>query len=85
VDVVVHQILDIGVATDKPEQLVDNTLEENLLGGKEWETLTEVETSLGSKDPQGVNAGTVFIYCTLAKDPIDQIQVGQVMGHRTVK
>ena len=36
---IVHQVLDVGAATDKPKQLMDNTLEEDLLGGEEWKAI----------------------------------------------
>ena len=52
---VVVQILDVGIAFEEPEQLVDDRAQVQLLGGEAGETDSQVEAGLGSED--GVGAG----------------------------
>jgi hypothetical protein len=84
VDVVIDKVLDVGAATDKPEQLMNYTLEEYFLGGEEWKAISQIKTGLSTKNSNGINARSVFLKFTLREDPVYQVQVGKVVGHSTV-
>jgi hypothetical protein len=60
----------IGIALQKPEQLIDDTLEVYFLGGKKREALLQIETHLMAKDADGTCAGTVALLITLVKDAL---------------
>ena len=47
---VLDQIADVGIAPQKPEQLVDHPFQEDLLGGQQRESFAEVETHLVAED-----------------------------------
>ena len=53
------QIFHIGVAIEKPQQLVDNRLEVQFLGGKQWESVGEIETHLVAENAACAGAGAV--------------------------
>jgi hypothetical protein len=55
VDVVIDKVLDVGAATDKPEQLMDNALEEDLLGGEEWKAISQIKTYSGIEAFKGLD------------------------------
>ena len=84
VHIIVYQVLGVGAATDKPKQLMDNALEEDLLGGKEWKAIGQIKTGLSTKNSNGVNARSVFLRLPLRENPVDQVQVGEVVGHSIV-
>ena len=56
---IVDEVLDVGVAIEEPQQLVDNALEEDLLGGQQWKALREVEAHLMSEDALGTRSCAV--------------------------
>ena len=62
-DLVVVQILDIGVAAEEPQQFVDDTLQMEFLGGQQGESVIEVVARLGSEDADGTSACTVAFLC----------------------
>jgi len=62
-DAVVHQIFDVGVAPQKPQQFVDNPLEEHLFGRQQRKALRQVETHLVAEYADGAGTRTVaFLY-----------------------
>ena len=46
---IINEILDVGVTIEEPQKLVDDTLQKDLLGGQERESLREVKTHLMAK------------------------------------
>ncbi|MNN40055.1 hypothetical protein D3C81_1541150 [compost metagenome] len=58
---VVLQVLDVGVALQEPQQLVDDRLEVALLGGHQREALAQVEAHLVAEHAVGAGAGTVAL------------------------
>ena len=70
---VVLQVLDIGVAIEEPEQLVDDGLEVQLLGGEAGEALLEVEPHLVAKHTDGACARAVALLYTLREDAVEQV------------
>ena len=67
---IVYQVLDIGIATQKPQQLIDDTLEEELLSSNQRKALAEVETHLVAKDSLGTCSCSVATNNALATDSI---------------
>ena len=65
---IVDEIFDVGVAIEEPQQLVDNALEEDLLGGQQRKSLREVEAHLMTKDTLGTSAGAVGLDNALVLD-----------------
>jgi len=60
VDVMLLQILDIGVTSQEPEQLVEDCSSVELLGRNEREAVTQVEAHLMAEDAERTGAGTVL-------------------------
>src|SRR3981081_1945534 len=71
----VIEIFDVGVAGEKPKQLIDDRLEMKLFCRGERKTLTQVEAHLVPEHRQGSRAGTVLFHGTAGKNSLDQIQV----------
>ena len=47
---VVNQVFDVSITRQEPQQLVNDSLQEDTLGGKQGKTLTQIETHLVSED-----------------------------------
>ena len=80
-DAVVHQILDVGVAPQEPQQFVDHPLEEHLFGRQQRKALRQVETHLVAEDPLGPGSRAVAPHDAFRLDPAQQIEV---LFHRIV-
>ena len=63
--------LGIGVAAQEPQEFVDDTLQVELLGGEQGESVVEVETHLVAKHADGSRAGTVGFLCSFGEDAIE--------------
>jgi hypothetical protein len=63
---IIHQVLDVGITLQEPQQLMDNTLEEYALGGEQRETLTKVEAHLIAEDALCARSRTVIAHNALA-------------------
>src|SRR5262249_21990255 len=59
----------------KPEQLVDDRLEVQLLGGREREALLEVEAHLVPEHRQRAGAGAVVLLRSVGENPFEQVVV----------
>ena len=68
--VVFFQVADVGVAFEKPEQLVE------LFGGEQGEALGEVETHLVAEYGTGAGAGAVGFVSAVAEDVLHEVEVG---------
>ena len=58
---VIFEIFDVGIAGQKPQQLVDDRLEVQFLGGEQRKALREVEPHLMAEHRQGADAGAVVL------------------------
>ena len=67
---VVLKILHVGVALQKPKQLVDYRLQVQLLRGEQGEALTHVETHLVSENAYRTGSGAVVLLRTLGEDTV---------------
>ena len=65
-DPVIRQILDVGVARQKPQQFVDDRFKVNFLGGEQRKTGIEVKPQLRAEDAQRAGAGAVILVRTVA-------------------
>ena len=54
------QILHVGIALEEPKQFVDDTLQVELLGGEQGESVVEVVTTLGAEDADGSSYFTIL-------------------------
>ena len=74
-DAVVHEVLDIGIARQEPQQFVDHAFQEYFFGRQQREAFAKVETHLVSEDAFGAGAGTVAADDALGFDPPQQVEV----------
>ena len=65
---VINQVLDIGIALQKPKQLVDNTLQEDFFRGEQRKALAQVEAHLVAKDTLRARSGAVATHYALGID-----------------
>ena len=72
---VVLQVLDIGIALEEPQQLVDDGLEVELLGSQEREALLEVKTHLMTEDRDSACTCTVVLLGTLGEYALAEIEI----------
>ena len=66
-DLMVVEVLHIGVATEKPQQLVDDGAQVQLLGGEEGKSVVEVEAHLVAESAEGARAGAVVFGHTIVE------------------
>ena len=74
-DAVLVEVADIGIACDKPEQLVDNGLQVDFFGRKQRKTRRKVEAHLITEYAPGTYARTVFFRSTVSQDMPQQIEI----------
>jgi hypothetical protein len=67
---IVYQILDICIATQEPQQLVDYTLHKDTLRGEQREAIGEVEAHLIAKDTLRARTRSVITHNALVADLI---------------
>ena len=72
---VLHEVSDIGVAPQEPQQFVDHALQKDLLGRQQRETLRQVEAHLVAEDPFGPGSRAVAPHDAFRLDPAQQIEV----------
>ncbi len=63
----------VGVAAEEPQQLVDDGLEVQLLGGEAGEAVVQAEAHLMAEDAQSPRARTVFLVYTLVEDALEEV------------
>ncbi|MNR57123.1 hypothetical protein D3C85_1778360 [compost metagenome] len=72
---VLVQPLDVGVATQYPQQLDHYTLEEGLLQGNQREAFLQVEAHLVAENLAGTGAGAIHHAAAVVDDALDQFLV----------
>src|SRR3977135_1432161 len=65
----------IGVSGEKPEELVDDGLQMQLLGGDQWEALRQIEAHLVAEDGQCAGSGAVALFQALLEHAFPQIVI----------
>src|SRR5579872_7222702 len=66
---------DVRFAAQKPQQLVDDRAQMDLLGGDERKSLLEVEAQLAAEERQRTGAGAICLAHAVAADLAQQIEV----------
>ena len=74
--VIFFQVADVGVAFEKPKQLVDDGAQVELFGGEQGEALGEVETHLVAEHGTGAGAGAVGFVGAVAEDVLHEVEIG---------
>ena len=67
------QVFHVGVALQEPQQLVDDALQMQLLGGQEGETVLQVVAALRTKDADGTCSCAVTLLGTLSQDSVQYV------------
>ena len=78
-DAVLLEIADVGVPFEKPEQLVDDGAEVELLRGEQREAAREVKALLCPEDGERSRPGTVFLPRPVIEDEVEETVV---LDHR---
>src|SRR5204863_3245091 len=65
----------VGVASEEPEQFVDDRLEMELLRGQQRKSFPQIEASLGSENGERSRAGSVFTRRALLQDQPKKIVI----------
>src|SRR5215813_8827275 len=79
-DAMIVEIFDIGIAGEEPEQLVDDRLGVQLLGGDEREAVSEVEPHLVAEYGERAGTGPVALLDAVRKNAFHQVVV---LAHRS--
>ena len=74
-DFVFLQVADVCITHQKPEELVDDGAEVELLGGEAGKSLTEVVAGLPSEDGERTSTGTVGALFAVFEHIAEQVQV----------
>src|SRR3569832_1806641 len=72
---VVVLVFDVGVAGQEPQQLVNDRLHVQLLGGDERKALAEIEAHLVAEHRDGAGAGAVALLDTIGQGVFLQLDV----------
>jgi anti-sigma regulatory factor (Ser/Thr protein kinase) len=70
-----HEIVDVGAATEKPQQLVNDALQEQLLGGDRRKPLTKIEPKLRPKSVQRPGPGSVGLGLAVVADVAQKVEI----------
>ena len=69
------QAAHIRLATQEPEQFMDDAARVHLLGGDQRETFREVKTHLPTKHAERAGAGAIFLALAVVTDVPHQVQI----------
>ena len=69
------KVMHVGVATQKPQQLVDDRLEVELLGGEQGEAVSKIEAHLIAEHAHRARSRAVCLCGTLGKDAVKERKI----------
>ena len=69
------QVANVGLAVQKPKQLVDDRFEMELLGRQKGETLTQIESRLCPEDRQCAGSSSIAARYPLLQDEAKKIVI----------
>ena len=69
------QVLHVGVALQKPKQLIDDRLQVELLRGQEREALLQVEAHLVAKHADRARTRSILFLYALVEHPVKQVKI----------
>lgn len=85
-DIVLVEVVDVGVASEEPEEFVDDGAGVDFFGGDEGEAVGEVETELTPEDGVRAGAGAVVAWGGVGEDIAEEVEVllhdGRIVAHR---
>ena len=84
-DAVLLEVSDIGVATQEPQEFVDDRSQVDLLGRDERETFRKIKSELMAKTAEGAGASPVRPGGAIFKDVSHQVEIrlhGDRLYHR---
>ena len=70
-----HEVLNVGIPFEEPQQLVDDGFDVYFLRGDKWESLIEVKPHLITKNTDGACARTVMLAYSIFQDVLKQCMV----------
>ena len=65
----------VGVATQKPQQLIYYRLQMQFLGSKQWETVVKAEAHLVAEHAHRARTRAVGLAVSLGKNPVEQVKI----------
>ena len=74
-DFILLEIADVGLAFEKPEELVNDRAEMQLLGGQAGEAFAEVVARLATKNTEGAGAGAVSTLFAVLKNIGEKVEI----------
>src|SRR5690606_29210724 len=74
-DAIVLQVLDVRIAAEEPQQLVDDRAQVQLLRRDERKAFGEVEAHLVAEHAQRAGAGAIFLARAFREDAAHQVEV----------
>ena len=74
-NIVVQQVVDIGVSRYEPQQFVYDSPEENLLGGEQGEAVGEIVAALVAEYALGAHARAVVLYHPVFADVPHHVEI----------
>ena len=72
---VVMQILHIGVAAQKPQQLIDDRAQMQFLGGQQWEAVVQVEPHLVAESAHSARTRAVALGHTIGQHMLQKVEI----------
>jgi hypothetical protein len=72
---VLIEVFDIGVAGQKPKQLVNDRLDVQLLGGDKGKAFAQIEAHLMTEHRERAGAGAILLGDSLGEDPLHKVLV----------
>lgn len=73
---ILYEIPQIGIAANKPDQLVHYTFPMHPFCGHEWEAFLQVEAHLVAKNGTGSCAGSISLYGAVVEYMLQQVMIG---------
>jgi hypothetical protein len=74
-DTAIPEVFDVGVAGEEPQQLMDDRLEMQLLGGDQRKASGEIEPHLMAEYRQGAGAGAVMLFDAIGENTFHQVEI----------
>ena len=72
---VAHQVADVRIARQEPQQFVDHALQEDLFGGEQRESLAQIEAHLVAENALCACTCAVALHCALVDNAAQQIEI----------
>ena len=75
-DVIFYEKSDIGVSSEKPEKLRDDSFPVDFFGREQWESISEIKPELATEEAIGdISTSEVFVIDTILDEILTEIEV----------